>query len=114
MPEPPFDTNRDPNLERARFDAQQADYFWCVSQPEVLQRYPGMVVVVHRRQVLGAGEAHQLALASVERELAGRGQAVPPRHELLFVLIPEPAEFGPGFFPEAINPTVPSGRLTKS
>jgi len=65
------------------------DYEWCLRSPDVQHAYRGKVVVVHRRQILGAGDDHAAALAA-----ALSAPSCPSRDQLAFVVVPEgpPAE----------------------
>jgi hypothetical protein len=44
------------------FERQQANYFWCLGQPDILERYAGQVVILHEHVILGSGTGSQEAL----------------------------------------------------
>jgi hypothetical protein len=63
--------------------AMNADYEWCLHDPEVRRLYGGQVVIASRRRVWGAGSNH------LEAYNAARHQpGCPDRFDLVFVPVP--------------------------
>src|ERR1700730_2937858 len=81
------------------FHKQKDDYFWCLNQPDVLERYAGQVVVLHNRVVLGSGPGHLQAKEDARRQVETRGETLPPAADLLFVVIPEQVWFDAASLP---------------
>jgi hypothetical protein len=82
----------------AWFEKQSADYNWCLSQPEILDRYRGQVLVVQERNILGSGRDSLQALHDAQERLARQNQPFPPRRDVLFVVIPEQPWFDMDFY----------------
>lgn len=61
---------------------QSDDYDWALRDPEVHAKYRGLVVAVHKKQVLGAGQDHVAASAA-----ALARPDCPPKHLLARVYI---------------------------
>jgi hypothetical protein len=87
-----IETNETPEQKSAFvewFQHQQADYFWCMAQQEIRERYRAQVVVLHQRRVLGSGPDHVEALADARTRVEQQGGSLPPVNELLLIPIPE-------------------------
>jgi hypothetical protein len=87
-----IETNETPEQKRAFaewFQRQQADYFWCMAQLEIRERYRGQVVVLHQRRVLGSGADHVEALADARGRVERQGRSLPPVKELQLIPLPE-------------------------
>jgi hypothetical protein len=81
------------------FLKQQADYFWCLNQLDILERYPGQIVVLHDRKVIGSGAGTVEAREDAKRQVEARGETLPPSNDLLCVVIPERIWFDETIFP---------------
>jgi hypothetical protein len=69
---------------------QERDWEWCMRQPEILQKYAGQVVVVHRERLVGHGVDHWEALHDAMMNIEGKAtEPTPPQRELTFIAIPE-------------------------
>src|SRR5258708_37797759 len=75
------------------FAKQQADILWFLGQHEVLARYPGQVVVLHNRIVIGSGRDHLEAMADARRQTAQRGEPLPDAWRMLFIPVQDPNSF---------------------
>src|SRR5262245_11051064 len=75
----------------AWFEKQQADGRWCLSQPDILKRYAGRVVVVHNRTILGSGRDDLEARDDAFRQAQTMGSTLPAERDLLFLVIPDQA-----------------------
>jgi hypothetical protein len=62
----------------------QDDYEWALHDPAVRKKHGGKVVVVHRRQVWGAGKDHGAAWVA-----ASRKRGCPTRGQVAFVIVPD-------------------------
>ncbi len=71
------------------FLKQQEDYFWCLNQLDIRERYRGQIVVLHNRQILGHGPGSVEARENARERVAAQGAVLPPAAELLLVVIPE-------------------------
>ncbi len=58
------------------------DYEWVLHDAEVQRTYAGKVVVVHKRQIWGAGKNHTVALRA-----ALRRPGCPPRQAMAMVFV---------------------------
>jgi hypothetical protein len=67
----------------------QEDYLWCLNQHEVLERYPGQVVVLHNRRIIGHGIGTPEARQDAQDKAKARGETLPPKDQLVLVPIPE-------------------------
>jgi hypothetical protein len=88
-----------------QFERQRADYLWALGEPAITDRYPGKVVVLHQRTVLGSGRDDLEALADARQGAAGGGRPLPDVWELLFVPVPERAWFPPESSPSKPAPS---------
>jgi hypothetical protein len=79
---------------------QQAEYLWCLAQPEIMDAYPGRVVVVHNRTIMGSGRDHLEALEDARQRAAQRNEALPKPYDMLFIPVPEQAT--DGFVPSGL------------
>lgn len=71
------------SLELSAVERQlDADYDWCLHDPEVQRMYRGKVVAAHKRRIWGAGKSHGAATRA-----ALRRPGCPPRQELAKVYI---------------------------
>lgn len=61
------------------------DYEWALHDPEVRARYAGKIVVVYRKQVLGAGKSYKVAWAAARRR-----RDCPEKHEVAMPVVPHP------------------------
>jgi hypothetical protein len=66
------------------------DYEWALHDPEVRRRYAGKIVVVHRKQVLGAGKTFRAAWAAARRR-----RRCPAKREVAMAVVPYPNAAGP-------------------
>jgi hypothetical protein len=73
----------------AQLRRAQEDYGWFMNQPEHLDRYKGLVVVLYNRVVVGCGPTLQEAFADAEQRAQAQQQPLPPRHQLLSFSVPE-------------------------
>src|SRR5262245_22306837 len=62
-----------------------ADYEWCLHDPEVRRRYGGRVVVAYQHRIWGAGKDHAAAWAAA----AARKRGCPPRGHAAIVVVPD-------------------------
>jgi hypothetical protein len=76
-----------------------ADILWFLGQHEVLARYPGRVVILLNRTVVGSGRDSLEALEDARRQARARGEQLPGPSELLFIPIPESIDSGPESVP---------------
>jgi hypothetical protein len=83
------------------FEQQKEDSLWSLEQPEIRDQHAGQVVVLHHREVIGAGRDNLEALEDARQKCQQRQASLPPHPELVFVSIPEPMEPGPSFFSSA-------------
>jgi hypothetical protein len=79
----------------AWFRRMEGDALWFLGQKELVERYTGSVIVLHNRQVIGRGVNHSEAKEDACRQVAARGEALPPLSELLFIPLPGPPESEP-------------------
>src|SRR5262245_30198478 len=87
-----IETNETPEQKKEFvewFQHEQADYFWCMAQLDVRERYGDQVVDLHQRQVIGSGPGHVEALADARTRVEQQGGSLPPVNELLLIPIPE-------------------------
>ncbi len=77
----------------------QEDAGWFLTQPEHLERYHGMVVVLHNRIVVGTGRDHLEAMEDVRQRAVQQQRQLPPSSELLAVPIVEHPWVEKGFAP---------------
>jgi hypothetical protein len=70
------------------FERQKADYFWCLNQVDLRERYAGQVVMMHRRVVLGSGASVAEARDEAKRCLEARGETLPSESDLLIMIVP--------------------------
>ena len=66
----------------------QEDYFWCLSQADLRQRYASQVVILHERRVIGHGETGAQAREAAHQAFQQRGEPFPSENDLLVVLMP--------------------------
>src|SRR5205807_1241858 len=76
-------------------------YNWCLSQPEIVAKYKGKVVLLHGRSVVGGGLDALEAWEDAQKRAAAENRPPPPIHELLQVSVPEHLWFD-GEFDEPI------------
>jgi hypothetical protein len=81
------------------------DYDWFMKQHEHLHRYKGLVVLVYKRTVYGSGRDHREAFADAERRAAQQQQPLPPRPELLPIVVPENPWIDEQFLPPRARTT---------
>jgi hypothetical protein len=71
---------------------QKRDHDWCLSQREVLEKYPDEIVAVYRQRVWGHGRGHAKAIASavaaLEHAAAAGESDVPSADDLVYVVLP--------------------------
>jgi hypothetical protein len=72
-----------PRLDE-REQQMNADYEWCLRDPEVRRRYGGRVVVAYQRKIWGTGKDHAAAWAA-----AARKRGCPPRGHAAIVVVPD-------------------------
>jgi hypothetical protein len=89
------------------FERQKADYFWCLNQIDVLDRYSGQVVVLHNRVILGSGHGAQEALDDARKRADDSGMALPGGRELLLVPIPAQVWMDDLMLPAHLRQTTP-------
>jgi hypothetical protein len=80
------------------FHRQQEDYFWCLNQLDICERYRGQVVVLHDRKILGSGIGGREAKEDALQRLEAQGAQLPPVSEILYVPIPEHLGFDQSLF----------------
>jgi hypothetical protein len=73
-------------------------YAWCLSQPDLVEKYKGQVVLLHGRSVVGSGLDALEAWADAQRRAATENRFPPPIHELLQVSVPEHLWFDGEFY----------------
>ena len=95
----------DPKLH-AWLKRMEADAGWFLTQPEHLERYQGLVVVLHNRVVLGSGPGHREAMEDARQRAAEQQQELPSIQDLLCVPMPYRAWLEDSFFPPEDHPTV--------
>jgi hypothetical protein len=71
------------------FLKQQEDYFWCLNQLDIRERYRGQIVVLHNRQIIGSGPGSVEARENARQRVVAQGEVMPPTADLLLVVIPE-------------------------
>ena len=64
---------------------RNATYEWCLTDPQVQERYGGQVAVAFNKEVLGTGRTHPLAWQDAQQN---HGDSCPSREEVVFVVVP--------------------------
>jgi hypothetical protein len=89
---PATEANPDVRIMTEEELQQDRDWEWCMTQPEILKKYAGQVVVVYREKVWGHGSDHLEALQDAMMTIlrTTTPETAPPRRWLTFIAVPEP------------------------